>query len=71
MMDNVLKISHKYRQISFDLSQIDDVCENRVMSRTYRTKSEEVTGRWRKWRNEELHDLYSSSNVIRVIKSGE
>jgi hypothetical protein len=28
-----------------------------------------VTGRWRKLHNEELHDLYSSSNISRIIKS--
>jgi hypothetical protein len=30
---------------------------------------DEVTGDWRKQHNEELHNLYSSSNIIRVIKS--
>jgi hypothetical protein len=30
---------------------------------------DEVTGEWRKWQNEELHHLYSSPNVIRMIKS--
>jgi hypothetical protein len=29
----------------------------------------EVTGGWRKLHNEELHDLYSSSSIIRIIKS--
>jgi hypothetical protein len=28
-----------------------------------------VTGEWRKLHNKELHDLYSSSNIIRIIKS--
>jgi hypothetical protein len=39
------------------------VFENRVLGR------DEVTGDWRKLHNEELHNLYSSSNVIRMIKS--
>jgi hypothetical protein len=32
-------------------------------------KRDEVTGEWRKRYNEELHDLYSSPNIVRVIKS--
>ena len=43
--------------------------ENRVMRRIFGPKREEVTGEWRKLHNEELSDLYSSQNVIRVIKS--
>jgi hypothetical protein len=33
-------------------------------------KRDEVTGEWRKLHNEELHDLYSSSSIIRIIKWG-
>jgi hypothetical protein len=43
--------------------------ENRVLRRIFGTKTDEVTGDWRKLHNEELHDLYSSSNVIRMFKS--
>jgi hypothetical protein len=45
------------------------VFENRVPRRIYGPKRDEVTGDWRKVHNEELHNLYSSPNVIRMIKS--
>ena len=45
------------------------VFENRVLSRIFGSKRDEVTGEWRKLHNEELNDLYSSTNVIQVIKS--
>jgi hypothetical protein len=32
-------------------------------------KRDEVTGEWRKLHNEELHDLYSSTSIVRMIKS--
>jgi hypothetical protein len=32
------------------------------------SKRDQVTGEWRKLHNEELHDLYSSPNIVRVIK---
>jgi hypothetical protein len=40
-----------------------------VLRRIYGPKRDEVTGKWRKLNNEELHDLYSSPSVIRIIKS--
>jgi hypothetical protein len=45
------------------------VFENRVPGRVCRPKREEVTGVWRKVHNEELHNLYTSTDIIRVIKS--
>jgi hypothetical protein len=45
------------------------VFENRVLRRIFGPKREEVTGVWRKFHNEELHDLYSSLTIVRVIKS--
>jgi hypothetical protein len=45
------------------------VFENRVLRRIFGPKREEVTGDWRKLHNEELHNLYSSPNIIRIIKS--
>ena len=38
--------------------------------RIFGPKRDEVTGEWRKLRNEELNDLYCSTNIVRVIKSG-
>ena len=43
--------------------------KNMVLRRTFRPKSDEVTGEWRRLHNEELNDLYSSPNIVRVIKS--
>jgi hypothetical protein len=45
------------------------VFENRVLRRIFGPKRGEVTGEWRKLHNEELRDLYSSSSIIRIIKS--
>jgi hypothetical protein len=45
------------------------VYENRVLRRVYGPKRDEVTGEWRKLRNEELSDLYSLPNIVRVVKS--
>jgi hypothetical protein len=45
------------------------VFENRVLSRIFGPKSDEVTGEWKKLGNMELKDLYSSLNIFRVIKS--
>jgi hypothetical protein len=42
---------------------------NRVLRRIFGPKRDEATGEWRRLHNEELIDLYSSPNVIRVIKS--
>ena len=44
------------------------VFDNTVL-RIFRPKRDEVTRDWRKLHNEELNDLYSSPNIIRVIKS--
>jgi hypothetical protein len=45
------------------------VFENRVLRRIFGLKRNEVTGGWRKLYNEELHNLYSSASIIRMIKS--
>ena len=45
------------------------VFENRVLRGIFAPKREGVTGEWRKLHNEELNDLYSPPNIVRVIKS--
>jgi hypothetical protein len=46
------------------------VFENSMLRRISGPKRDKVTGVWRKLHNEELHNLYSSSTIVRVIKSG-
>jgi hypothetical protein len=41
------------------------VFENRVLRKIFGLKRDEVTGEWRKLHNEELHNLYSSPNIIK------
>jgi hypothetical protein len=55
-----LKLREEHRQRVF---------ENMVLRRIFGPKRDEVTGGWRKLHNEELHSLYSSPNIIRMIKS--
>jgi hypothetical protein len=45
------------------------VFENRVLRKIFGRKRDEVTGEWRRLHNEELNNLYSLPNIIRVIKS--
>ena len=42
---------------------------DRVLRRLFGPKRDEVTGEWRKLHNEELSDLYSLPNIVRVVKS--
>jgi hypothetical protein len=46
------------------------VSENRVQKKTFTTKREEVTGGLRRLHNELLHNLYSSSFIIKIMNSG-
>jgi hypothetical protein len=60
-MNNLVShVKEKYRLMVF---------ENRVLRRTFGPKSGEVTGIWRKLHNEELHGLYSSPSIDRMIKA--
>ena len=45
------------------------VFENMVLRRIFGPRRDEVTEEWRRLHNEELNDLYSSPNIVRVIKS--
>ena len=45
------------------------VFENRVLRRVFGPKRDEVTGEWKKLHNEELSDLYSLPDIVRVVKS--
>ena len=43
--------------------------ENRVLRRVFGSRRDEVTGEWRKLHKEELRDLHSLPNIVRVVKS--
>jgi hypothetical protein len=45
------------------------VFENKVLRRIFGPRRDEVTGDWRRLHNEKLNDLYSSPNIVRVMKS--
>jgi len=45
------------------------VFENKVLGKIFEPRRDEVTGDWRRLHNEELNDLYSSANIVWVIKS--
>jgi len=44
------------------------VFENRVLRRVFGSKRDDVTGEWRKLHNEELSDLHTLPNIVRVVK---
>jgi hypothetical protein len=62
-----------YQEITWSLTLREEhklrVFENRVLRRIFGPKREEVTGEWRKLDIVELHNLYSSPDIIRQIKS--
>jgi hypothetical protein len=53
-----LRVEHRLR-----------VFENRVLRRIFGPKRDEGSGGWRKLHKEELHDLYSSPSILRIMKS--
>jgi hypothetical protein len=44
-----------------------NVFENRLLRRVFGPKRDKVTGEWRKLHNEELNDMYSLPNIVRVV----
>jgi hypothetical protein len=58
LMALTVRVEHKLR-----------VFENRLLRRIFGPKRDGVTGGWRKLHNEELHNLYSSPSIIRILKS--
>ena len=57
-LDSILREERKLR-----------VFENMVLRRIFGPRRDKVMGEWRRLHNEELNDLYSSPNIVRVIKS--
>jgi hypothetical protein len=71
-IDRYLAICTKHRNINLSMKRIRHrlrVFENRVLRRIFGPKRDELTGECRKLHNKELHDLYSSPSIIRIIKS--
>jgi hypothetical protein len=64
-------VSYGYKTLSLTLREGHKrrAFENRMPRRIFGPKRDEVTGGWRKLHNEELHNLYSSPSIIRIIKS--
>jgi hypothetical protein len=66
------RVLHPYRitgSLTLREEQRRRVFENTVLRRIFGPKRNEATGEWRRLHNEELNDLYTSPNIIRVIKS--
>jgi hypothetical protein len=71
LLSKILKILHGCETWSLTLREEHRlrVFENRVLRRIFGPKGDEVIGEWRKLHNKELHDLYFSPSIIRIIKS--
>jgi hypothetical protein len=55
--------------LGLDIKGGQRVCKNRILRRISGPKREEIMGEWRKLQNEDLHNLYSSPDIIRCINS--
>jgi uncharacterized membrane protein len=62
-------LQRNYRSLTLREEHRLRVFENRALRRIFGPKRDEVTGEWRKLHNEELHNLYSSPDIIRQVKS--
>jgi hypothetical protein len=51
------------------ISIFNDIIQNKVLTRVFGPKWDEMTGGWRKLHNEELNNFYSSPNIIKMAKS--
>ena len=70
LIHNTAKFSQSQTNISVSSMNFTHILfENRVLRRIFGPERDGVRGEWRKLHNEELNDLYSSPNIVRVIKS--
>ena len=67
--DTFWYILHNIRTYIEKQSNFRKCISNMALRRIFGPRRDEVTGEWRRLHNEELNDLYSSPNIVRVIKS--
>jgi len=60
--------SIQVQRLASGLVSVTRVFENMVLRRIFGPRRDEVAGEWRRLHNEELNELYSSPNIVRVIK---